>query len=156
LGRNIRSAELDFFRQRMSEHSCVKSCTPLDNQDEYVYLITREHDLPDVQVHLTDAYQYSRAWYLVRPKEVRKRNSFVVGNSFTPSAPCELVDEARDAGIGIGNIAKLMGALNSRNVWEYQAPDERSKLAEERFKPPWGRARSERRWSSTSSEYDPD
>ncbi len=134
----------------MSEHSCVKSCTALDNQDEYVYLITRERDLPDVQVHLTDAYQYSRAFYLVRPKEVRKRNSFILGNAFTPSAPCGLVDEARAAGIGIGVISKFMGALNYRNVWEYQTPEERTKSPH----PPEERAKSQHRWSSKSPGFD--
>jgi hypothetical protein len=78
LGRNLRPAELDFFRQRMSEHDCVESYAPLDNPEEYVYLMKRSRGLPDVRVCLTDAYVYSRAEYLSRPKEVRVRNSFVV------------------------------------------------------------------------------
>lgn len=121
----------------------MKSCTPLDNQEEYVYLIIRERDLPDVRVHVTDAYQYSRAWYLARPKEVRKRNSFIVCGYFGPGpAGGGYVDEAKAAGIGIGTVGKLMGALNYRDVWEYQTPEER--------------ATSQLRWSSSSPRLDSD
>lgn len=110
----------------MSEHNCVASREPLDNDEEYLYLITRTRGLPDVRVHLSDAYEYSRAEYLARPAEVTKRNSFVVlGDPHAISPRGELVAEARKDGIGIGDIGKFMGALNSRNVWEYEAPEER-------------------------------
>ncbi len=110
----------------MNEHSCVASWEPLDNDEEYLYLIKRTRGLPDVRVHLSDAYEYSRGEYLARPAEVMKRNSFVVlgdPNAYAPSGA--LVAEARKDGIGIGHIRKFMGALNSRDVWEYEAPEER-------------------------------
>jgi hypothetical protein len=93
----------------MSEHDCVKSYNPLDNDEEYVYLVVRSRGLPDVRVHLTDAYTYSRAEYLGRPPEVRKRNSFILCNSFTGIPDVGLVNEARNSGIGIGAIGKFMG-----------------------------------------------
>jgi hypothetical protein len=109
----------------MSEHSCVASWEPVDNAEEYVYLIKRTRGLPDVPVHLSDAYEYSRAEYLARPAEVTKRNSFVVLGDPHANSPREtLVAEARKDGVGIGDIGKFMGALNSRNVWEYQRPEE--------------------------------
>lgn len=111
----------------MSEHDCVESYAPLDNPEEYVYLIKRSRGLPDVRVCLTDAYVYSRAEYLSRPKEVRVRNSFVVYfNNYYPPGRA-LIAEAKREGVGIGGIGKFMGALNSRNVWEYETPEERSK-----------------------------
>lgn len=51
----------------MNEQSCVARWEPLDNDAEYVYRITRTRGLPEVRVHLTDAYEYSRAEYLARP-----------------------------------------------------------------------------------------
>jgi hypothetical protein len=110
----------------MNEHSCVANWEPLDNDDEYLYLIKRTRGLPEVRVHLSDAYEYSRAEYLSRPAEVIKRNSFIVlGDPNANVAHGDLVAEAGSDGIGIGKIGKFMGALNSRNVWEYEAPEER-------------------------------
>ena len=110
----------------MNEHDCVANWEPLDNHHEYLYLIRRKRGLPDVRVHPSDAYEYSRGEYLARPEEVMGRNSFVVlgdPNAYPPSKA--LVAEARKDGIGVGFIRKFMGALNSRDVWVYEAPEER-------------------------------
>jgi hypothetical protein len=109
----------------MNEHDCVASWGPIPNDMEYLYLIKRKRGLPDVRVHLTDAYEYSRGEYLVRPAEVMGRNSFVVLGDPNAYAPSEaLVADARTDGIGIGFIRKFMGALNSRDVSAYEAPEE--------------------------------
>ena len=95
----------------MNEHNCVTK---------------RARGLPDVRVHLSDAYEYSRAEYLARPAEVTKRNSFVVlGDPHAIAPHGTLVAEARKDRIGMGNVRKFMGALNSRDAWEYEAPEER-------------------------------
>lgn len=110
----------------MNEHSCVASWEPLDNEDEYLYRIIRTRRLPDVRVHLTDAYEYSRAEYLARPKEVTRRNSFILlGLPHANEPMSALLAEARTNGIGIGKIGKFMGALNSRDVSTYETPEER-------------------------------
>ena len=77
---------------------------PLDNHHEYLYLIKRKRGLPDVRVHLSDAYEYSRGEYFARPTEVMGRNSFVVlgdPNAYSPSKA--LVAEARNDGTGSGS-----------------------------------------------------
>lgn len=110
----------------MNDHSCVASWEPLDNEDDYLYRITRTQGMPDVHVHLTDAYQYSRAEYLARPAEVMRRNSFIIlGLPHAYPAGLNLTDEARRDGVGIGKIGKFMGALNSRDVSTYEALEER-------------------------------
>jgi hypothetical protein len=110
----------------MNEHSRVVSWEPLDNDDEYLYRITRTQGLPEVYVHLTDAYEYSRAEYLARPAEVVGSNSFVLlGDPNANDATSALIAEARSDGVGVGKIGKFMGALNSRDVSEYESPQER-------------------------------
>jgi hypothetical protein len=110
----------------MNEHSCVARWEPLDNEYEYLYRIIRTRGQPDVRVHLTDAYEYSRAEYLSRPGEVTQRNSFIIlGLPHAHEATPELIAEARSEGIGIGKIGKFMGALNSRNVSTYETLEER-------------------------------
>jgi hypothetical protein len=109
----------------MTEHDLVASYDPLDNEDEYLYLITRHRGLPAVRVHLSDAYEYTRAEFLARPAEVTQRNSFVVlGLPHALGPDDELIAEARGRGVGIGKIGKLMGALNIRDVWSYETPEE--------------------------------
>jgi hypothetical protein len=131
LGRNLRPEHLAFFRNRMNEHTCVARWEPLDNEYEYLYRIIRERGLPDVRVHLTDAYQYSRAEYLARPGEVMQRNSFIVlALPHAYDATSVLIAEARTDGIGIGKIGKFMGALNSRDVSTYETPEERREREE--------------------------
>ena len=78
MGRSLRPEHLAFFRSRMNEHNLVSSYASLDNGDEYLYLITRARGLPAVRVHLSDAYEYTRAEFLARPNEVTQRNSFVI------------------------------------------------------------------------------
>lgn len=110
----------------MDDHNIVRSWDPLDNRDEYLYRIVRTKGLPVVHVHLSDAYEYSRAEYLSRPKEVERDNSFIMlALPHAHEASAELIAEARRNGLGIGHIGKFMGALNMRNVSQYETPDER-------------------------------
>jgi hypothetical protein len=104
----------------MSDHSKVLSCTMLDVDDEYLFLIKRSGGLSDVIVHYSDTYEYSRATFQTRPPKVG-RNSFVLVVPHAPESDLT-VYEARKLGIGIGKIGKLMGALNSEKVWEYDGP----------------------------------
>ena len=109
----------------MNEHSRVASWEPLDNQDEYLYRIIRTQGLPEVIVHLTDAYR-SHAEYLARPAQVMQPNSFIVlGLPHAYDASPALVAEAKSDRVGIGKIGKFMGALNSRDVSAYESPEER-------------------------------
>lgn len=126
MGRSLRPEHLAFFRSRMNEHNLVSSYASLDNGDEYLYLITRARGLPAVRVHLSDAYEYTRAEFLARPNEVTQRNSFVIlGLPHAHDPGDALIAEARRQGAGIGKVAKFMGALNNRDVWTYETPEER-------------------------------
>ena len=125
MGRSLRPEHLAFFRSRMSEHDLVEAYEPLDNEDEYIYLVKRRRGLPAVRVHLSDAYEYTRAEFLARPDEVTQRNSFVILGLPHALDPVHLIAEARAQGVGIGKIGKFMGALNSRDVWTYETPEEK-------------------------------
>jgi hypothetical protein len=100
------------------------SWEPLDNYDEYLYRIIRTQG-PEVRVHLSDAYDYSRAEYLARPAEVLRDSFIVLGLPHAHDATPTLIAEARSDGVGIGKIGKFMGALNSRDVSAYETLEER-------------------------------
>ena len=110
MGRSLRPEHLEFFRSRMSEHDLVTVYEPLDNTDEYLYLVKRLRALPAVRVHFSDAYEYTRAEFLSRPDEVTQRNSFVIlGLPHALDPDDDLIAEARAQGVGIGKIGKFMG-----------------------------------------------
>ncbi len=79
--------------------------------------------LPEVVLFYSTAYSFGEAEYELRPSEV-VRGSFIL---ILPHADFagDIVERARGDGVGIGHLAKFMGALNYQNVWEYFAPNER-------------------------------
>lgn len=122
MGIDLHPQVLAFFTARMQGHTRVQSCTR-DNTTatEYIFEIKRTDGLPAVKVHLSDAYDYGLAEYLVRPRQV----AFIVIARPEAGFDRSLCNRGRREGIGIGKIGKLMGALNSRDLSTYFAPDER-------------------------------
>jgi len=114
---------VNFFLNRMNEHSCVAGYNRLPNSDEYLYEIRRKNELRIVIVHLSDAYLYSKAEFAARPKEIGIGDFIVVAR---PEASLEdtVVQLGNKMAIPVGRISKLMGALNCPNIWEYHAPGE--------------------------------
>jgi hypothetical protein len=124
VGKNLRPVHIRFFQERMAEHNRVQAAFPIPSDDEFLFVVRRIGDLSDVTVHLTDAYAYSELEYLARPNQLG-RNSFVVLGLPHGTYADDVVEMARADGIGVGHIAKFMGALGRRNVWEYESPQER-------------------------------
>jgi hypothetical protein len=109
----------------MDEHDCAISVETVASQLEYIYIVHRTSRLPDVPVHLADAYEYGELDYIARPRELT-RNSFVIlALPHAHDVREELVERARSDRIGIGKIGKFMGALGRRDVWDYESPQER-------------------------------
>ena len=126
MGKVLRPEHLNFFTSRMNEHSRVTTWELIDDENEYLFRITRtvSGTTSDVIVHLTDAYRYGLAEFYTRPKQLRAGSYVVIGMPHADTTP-DVVDEMKRKRIGIGHIGKFMGALNYRNIWEYMTPDER-------------------------------
>jgi hypothetical protein len=116
-----------FFLERMDGHDRVEQCRQVKAEGEYVFEIERKDNLPRVTVHLSDAYDYGHWEYASRPKLIG-RGDFILIAGFNTRFDSSLVEIAREDGIGIGGIAKLMGALNWEKVWLYRSPEERGKI----------------------------
>jgi len=109
----------------MNNHDCVLSCTRVNYPSDYIYLIERTKSRPPVNVYLSDSYDFGLAEYLGRPPLLGRGDFILIAR---PEACWDfsLVERAWLDGIGIGGIAKLMGALNRERIWEY-VPPEKSK-----------------------------
>ena len=127
MGKVLRQEHLNFFTSRMDDHSRVNTWRPIPDEHEYLFLIRRRLNQSEnnVIIHLTDAYRYGLAEFFARPRQLRSGSSFVVMGMPHATAPLDVIQEAKNARIGVGHIGKFMGALNYKNVWEYMTPDER-------------------------------
>jgi hypothetical protein len=77
-------------------------------------------------VHLSDAYDYGQWEYLSHPREIG-RGDFILIAGFNSRFDESLVELARKDGIGIGVLAKFMGALNLPELWKYKSPEEKTR-----------------------------
>jgi hypothetical protein len=124
LSGNLHPSIIRFFVERMEGHSVVEQCIQQNAGAEIIFEIQRKNDLPSLLVHLSDAYDYGLGEYLAHPRSLGHGDFILIAD---PNADWDesLVERARKDKIGIGKIGKLMGALNLRNVWAYETPEER-------------------------------
>ena len=127
MGKALRQEHLDFFTARMDDHDRVVDWLPIVDEHEYLFRIqcNLRGTESDVIVHLTDAYIYGLAEFYACPSQLRAGSYVVIGMPHA-SATDEVIETAKESGIGIGHVGKFMGALNYKNIWEYMSPDERS------------------------------
>jgi len=115
-----------FFEDRMTAHSCVTRLTRLDVPGDYIFAIERTNGRKVVNVFLSDAYYFGEADYLGRPKQI-KRGDFILIARPEGGFSCSVAARAKEEGIGIGAIGRLMGALNVALPSDYMSPEERER-----------------------------
>jgi hypothetical protein len=120
----LHHSTVTFFTTKMGEHNCVRQCTRIMPNDEYIYRLDRTNQLSSVNVYLSDAYHFGYADFLGRPDNIRRCDFILIARPEADYDP-DLTQEAKLAGIDLGKIGKLLGALNYNNVYEYVAPNQK-------------------------------
>ncbi len=118
MSKNLHYSIIEYFQSRMTGHSKVDTFDDVSTEEFYIYRIHRRGGLSPVVVWLSDAYRFTQAEYLARPKQP-KINYILIARP--EAAENEPMSENWD-GIGIGNIAGFMGALNKPQVCKYSPP----------------------------------
>ena len=130
MSKDLHPSILDFFGDRMAGHSNVADPRDESDQENYIFRITRSKQRDEILVWLTDAYLFTDADYYARPPSLRPGDFILVAK---PEGGFHLdrdtIDRER---IGVGQIGKFMGALNSRSMWTYLTRDEREQLEREK------------------------
>ena len=118
MGKDLHYLIIKFFQERMNEHNKVMSYFKLHDDSDILYFIERVQGLPDLTVHLSDAYRYTLHDYYSKPSSVNAGGFVLIAR---PEAKFDdsLVEVAAQDKIGIGKIGKFLGALNRINVWTY-------------------------------------
>ena len=116
-----------FFLARMGEHNRVASYRQIE-ADECLFELSRNDGLPNVTVHLSNAYEYTDGEYIARPSQIGRGDFVLIARPeaiWNDDVPMQIVETARGDGIGIGKIGKLMGALNFAEIWKFRTRGER-------------------------------
>ena len=114
----------------MSNHSNVADIEDVSSDDEYLFRITRARQRDRILVWISDAYLFTDMDYHNRAPELERGDFILVGKPEGGVQVDEALIEAER--IGVGQIGKLMGALNARNMWEYLTPQEREERQQRR------------------------
>ena len=118
------SSTLIWFMKTMENHHRVAECSQLQEENGRIFKIIREGQLSEVNIYLAEAYDYGHLEYTSRPPQIGK-GDFILIAAFSGKFDESLVSIARKDSIGIGDMRKLVGALNWRKVWEYELPENR-------------------------------
>lgn len=118
MGKDLHYSIKPFIEKALSSHNAVKSFIKEDTDDFFVYKIKRNFNLSDVIVVLSDDYNFNHYSYLNKP-EVLKNGGFIL--VARPEASCFERNESADK-ISIGKIARLLGSLHEKNIWQYEPP----------------------------------
>ncbi|MBI2831106.1 MAG: hypothetical protein HYX79_02485 [Chloroflexi bacterium] len=118
MSKHLHPTIIEYFQSRMTDHSRVDTFDNISTEEFFIYRISRKGGLSPVVVWLSDAYHFTKAEYLARPKRPKPNYILIARPEATDSEP---VSEDWD-GIGVGNIAGFMGALNKSRVCTYSPP----------------------------------
>jgi hypothetical protein len=109
----------EYFLARMDEHSSVLHVEDVSTEEHFLYRIRRKR-YGNLLVWLSDAYSFTDMDYVNRPDVLKEGDYIVIAKPEGGGGASEHLVEA--AKIGVGKLADLMGALNSRAMWNYIAP----------------------------------
>jgi hypothetical protein len=125
MGNDLYYAIPQFFEKRISEHSAVTSWVRLPCEEEFIYRISRIRYGDQVLVWLADQYLFTDMDFYNRPQQLRPEDYILIAKpEASGRVSAELIRQYR---IGVGKLGMFMGALNKRNMWTYEPPDEEEK-----------------------------
>jgi len=116
MGKDLHYLILEFFKQRMRAHGKVRDFSEIEDDNNIIYHIERVEGLPDLNVHLSDAYIYTLHDYYSKP-QVLGMGDFILSARPEADFDEEIVAVAAKDRIGIGKIGKFMSALHHKDVW---------------------------------------
>jgi hypothetical protein len=122
MGKDLYYTILQFFEKRISEHSAVDSWVRLACEQEYIYRVSRVRYGDQALVWLADQYLFTDMDFYNRPQQLGPGDYILIAKPEANGAvSAELIRQYR---IGVGKLGMFMGALNKRNMWTYEPPDE--------------------------------
>ncbi|MGJ3648524.1 hypothetical protein ACLB0R_08630 [Sphingomonas sp. GlSt437] len=115
----------EYFLARMNEHDQVVSVTDVSTNEFFLFRIDRSR-YESLTVWLSDAYSFGDMDYVNRPAELKRGDYILIAKPEGGGGASQHLIDA--AGIGVGKLGELMGALRTRDMWTYVAPTWEEKM----------------------------
>lgn len=107
----------------MAKHSNVAGIDDITTEEYFLFRVRRDRPRDSLVVWLSDAYRFGDMDYHNRPQDLAPGDFILVAR---PEAGFRVANDLIEQNqIGVGQIGKFMGALNSRRSWQYLTAEER-------------------------------
>jgi len=126
MGKTLNTGTLSFFMQKMNVHTMVERVRPIPDVAHHVFELARKEGRPITKILYSDAYEFGDADMLFMPSGI----DFVL---ITPHSGYDdnIRRKLSQRRIGIGDMTKLMAALNVHEMWTFRLKSEKKKDEEE-------------------------
>ena len=118
MGKDLHYSIRPFIERALTNHRAVKEIKDITTDEFYAYKIKRNFGLSDVIVVLSDAYYYGDSIAEDRIDIFKKGGFYLIARPEAKGFETNIPEEK----IAIGQIGKLLGALNMGDFWKYERP----------------------------------
>lgn len=118
MGKDLHYSIRPFIERALNNHNAVESIEQIALDDFYAYKVNRRRGMTSLIVVLSDDYYFGEASLQNKPNILKDGGFFLIAkpeaSGFQGNQPFEK--------LGIGKLAKLLGALNKEDFWNYEPP----------------------------------
>jgi hypothetical protein len=118
MGKEIHYSIRPFIEKALNNHFAVEKIESIENEDFYVYKITRRRGMSSLIVVLSDDYYFTYDSLHDKPSILKDGGFFLIAR---PEASGFEGNKSKEK-LGAGKIGKLLGALNKEDYWNYEPP----------------------------------
>jgi hypothetical protein len=118
MGKNLHPSIRPYIENALNNHFAVSSIEQIENEDFYIYKVSRNNGKSSVIVALSDDYHLGWSSLEAKPTELKNGGFFLKARPEASGVDGNIVEEK----IGYGSLGKLMGALNIEEFWTYEPP----------------------------------
>lgn len=118
MGKDLHYSIRPFIERALTNHSAVKEIEDITTDEFYAYKVKRNFGLSDVIVVLSDAYYYGDSVAEDRVDIFKDGGFYLIARPEAKGFETNIPEEK----IAIGQIGKLLGALNKEEFWTYERP----------------------------------
>lgn len=123
MGKDLHYSIRPFIERALTNHQAVKAIEQIELDEYFGYRVKRNFGYRDVIVILSDAYNFNYYNYVNKPNILKDGGFLLVAR---PEATCfEMNDEPNK--MSVGRLARLLGALNKDDFWNYDPPKKEEK-----------------------------
>ena len=121
MGKDLHPSIMPYILKSLRSHQSIKSINDISNDENYIYRLTRNNDMGDVVVLISDVYHYSEFDYFSKPSELNA-GGFILIAKPESDFPVDVQDHMIEEKVIIGKLGILLGALRINEFWTYEKP----------------------------------